>query len=61
LGNIGCFPTRAPTRFPTEAARLTCLSASKSLADSMRRLFEAGKIHVENYGRPSRPASRLSR
>ena len=23
------------------------------------RLFEAGKIHVENYGRPSRPASRL--
>lgn len=29
------------------------------LVDSMRRLFEASKIHVEDYGRPSRPASRL--
>jgi RecA-family ATPase len=28
-------------------------------ADAMRRLFEAGKIHVQDYGRPSRPAFRL--
>ena len=27
---------------------------------AMRRLFEAGKIHVEDYGRPSRPACRLA-
>jgi RecA-family ATPase len=30
------------------------------LEAGMRRLFASGKIHVENYGRPSRPASRLS-
>ena len=27
---------------------------------AMRRLFEASKIHVEDYGRPSRPACRLA-
>ena len=27
---------------------------------AMRRLFEAGKIHVEEYGRPSRLTSRLA-
>jgi RecA-family ATPase len=27
---------------------------------AMRRLFKDGKIHVENYGRPSRPASRIA-
>jgi len=31
----------------------------EQLAASMRRLFEAGKIHAENYGRPSRPAHRI--
>jgi RecA-family ATPase len=31
----------------------------EDFAAAMRRLFEGGKIHVENYGRPSRPASRL--
>ena len=31
----------------------------EDFASAMLRLFEAGKIHVENYGRPSRPASRL--
>jgi RecA-family ATPase len=29
------------------------------LNESMLRLFEVGKIHVENYGRPSRPAHRI--
>ena len=29
------------------------------LADAMLRLFEGDRIHVEHYGRPSRPASRL--
>jgi len=30
------------------------------LEAAMRRLFKAGKIYVEQYGRPSRPASRLA-
>ena len=30
------------------------------LEASMRRLFETHRIHVEDYGRPSRPASRLA-
>ncbi len=29
------------------------------LEGAMRRLFEKSKIHVESYGRPSRPATRL--
>jgi RecA-family ATPase len=33
----------------------------KALTDAMARLFAAGKIKVENYGRPSRPNSRLVR
>jgi RecA-family ATPase len=31
----------------------------EDLDAAMRRLFAASKIHVEDYGRPSRPASRL--
>jgi hypothetical protein len=27
---------------------------------AMRRLFEAKKIRVENYGRPSQPHSRIT-
>jgi len=30
------------------------------LEAAMRRLFEAKKIYVENYGRPSRPYSRIA-
>ena len=32
----------------------------KALADAMRRLFSSKKIHIEQYGRPSRPASKLA-
>ena len=31
----------------------------EDLDAAMRRLFASNKIHVEDYGRPSRPASRL--
>jgi RecA-family ATPase len=50
-------PTYAPALFckETEAKGLR----KDDLVASMRRLFETGKIHVENYGRPSRPYSRL--
>ena len=30
------------------------------LEAAMRRLFEVGRIRIENYGRPSRPCTRLS-
>ncbi len=31
----------------------------EELDAAMRRLFAAQKIHIEDYGRPSRPATRL--
>ena len=30
------------------------------LNDAMSRLFDTNRIYVENYGRPSRPATRLA-
>src|SRR5215471_6455694 len=50
-------PTYAPALFYKE--RDANGMRKEDLAGAMRRLFETGKIHVENYGRPSRPASRL--
>jgi len=52
-------PTYAPALFCKE--RDANGMRKEDLAGAMRRLFETGKIHVENYGRPSRPASRLRR
>ena len=49
--------TYAPTAFCGE--REAKGFSKKELAAAMSRLFEQGGIHVENYGRPSRPASRL--
>jgi RecA-family ATPase len=50
-------PTYAPALFYKERAANGL--RKDDLVAAMRRLFEAGKIHVENYGRPSRPYSRL--
>jgi RecA-family ATPase len=50
-------PTYAPALFCKE--RDANGMRKEDFASAMRRLFEAGKIHVENYGRPSRPASRI--
>jgi hypothetical protein len=50
-------PTYAPALFRKE--RDANGIRKEDFASAMRRLFEAGKIHVENYGRPSRPASRI--
>ena len=50
-------PTYAPASFSreNEAKGLR----KDDLANAMRSLFAAGKIRVENYGRPSRPYARL--
>jgi RecA-family ATPase len=44
----------APSYAPAAFTKLTQLPKSV-LAAAMERLFAASKIHVENYGRPSRP------
>jgi RecA-family ATPase len=51
-------PTYAPAMFikEKEASGLR----KDDLAAAMRRLFAAGKIHNEDYGRPSRPHGRLA-
>jgi RecA-family ATPase len=46
----------APTVFAEESNGIS----RSQLADAMRRLFQAEKIRVENYGRPSRPYSRIA-
>jgi RecA-family ATPase len=53
-------PNFAPAAFvdDPETKRLGLRKAD--LKAAMSRLFDTGKIHVENYGRPSRPYSRLS-
>jgi hypothetical protein len=51
--------TYAPARFGAEAeAKAACIKSSH-LADAMTRLFAAGRIRVEQYGRPSRPYHRI--
>jgi RecA-family ATPase len=51
-------PTYAPTMFSQEPAAKGVSKAR--LADAMRRLFAANKIHVETYGRPSRRYSKIA-
>jgi RecA-family ATPase len=51
--------TYAPTMFAKESAAKNQGIRKRDLEDAMRRLFEANKLRVENYGRPSRPSSKL--
>ena len=50
----------APTAFAKENTAKTQGIRKADLEAAMRRLFEAGRLRVENYGRPSRPASKLA-
>ena len=50
-------PTYAPALFCKE--RDANGMRKEDLAGAMRRLFERQEIHVESYGRPSRPYTRL--
>jgi RecA-family ATPase len=52
--------TYAPTVFGTETEAKKHHLRKADLEAAMRRLFEAKKIHVEHYGRPSRPYSRIA-
>jgi RecA-family ATPase len=44
----------APALFADEPEAKSAGLNSKTLAETMRRLFAENRIHVENYGRPSR-------
>lgn len=50
-------PGYAPAAFSKE--REAAGFRKEELASAMLRLFESKQIHVEDYGRPSRPATRL--
>jgi RecA-family ATPase len=53
-------PNYAPTAFADDPAVKAIRVRKDDLKAAMARLFSAGKINVEDYGRPSRPASRLA-
>jgi hypothetical protein len=50
-------PTFAPAMFPKEPAAEK--TGKEAFHAAMRRLFAAGRIRVETYGRPSRPNSKI--
>ena len=47
-------PTYAPALFAEEPEAKTARIKAPALADAMRRLFAAGRIHLEPYGKGSR-------
>jgi RecA-family ATPase len=53
-------PNYAPAEFAREKEAKSGHLTKATLANAMRRLFAANKIHVEDYGRPSRPSSRIA-
>jgi RecA-family ATPase len=53
-------PTYAPASFAKETEAKKVHMRKPDLEEAMRRLFASGKIHIETYGRPSRPYSRLT-
>jgi hypothetical protein len=50
----------APAAFTQEAEAKKQHLRKPDFEAAMRRLFKDRKIHVEQYGRPSRPASRIA-
>jgi RecA-family ATPase len=54
-------PSYAPALFAREDEAKRARLAGKDLEAAMRRLFKAGKIWNEPYGRPSRPHFRIAR
>jgi RecA-family ATPase len=61
--NVSHHPTSktyAPTAFAKETEAKKHQLRKADFEDAMRRLFEAKKIHVEDYGRPSRPHTRIT-
>jgi RecA-family ATPase len=60
--NVSNKPTAqnyAPTEFAREDEAKRCRLKKPEFEQAMRDLFKAGKISIEEYGRPSRPYSKL--
>jgi RecA-family ATPase len=60
VGDKTTAPNFGPAVFAKEDEAKTAHLRKSDLEAAMRRLFADSKIHVENYGRPSRPASRIA-
>jgi RecA-family ATPase len=60
LGDKPTAPNYAPTAFAKEAEAKSGRLKKEDFETAMRELFKAGKIHIESYGRPSRPSSKLA-
>jgi RecA-family ATPase len=50
-------PNYAPSEFARDPGAVAARISKQAFVDAMARLFAANAIHVEEYGRPSRPAS----
>jgi RecA-family ATPase len=60
LGDKPTSPNYAPSAFAKEADAKKHNLRKPDLDAAMRDLFRTNKIHVETYGRPGRPSSRLA-
>jgi RecA-family ATPase len=60
ISHVLTAPTNAPAAFAREAEAKKFRIGKDDLKGAMSRLFAANKIFVEQYGRPSRPSSRLA-
>src|SRR5262249_15418717 len=54
-------PGFAPSTFAREPEAKMARATKDMLAEAMRRLFSAGAINAEEYGRPDRPRRRIAR
>jgi RecA-family ATPase len=60
LGDKPTAPNYAPTAFAKEAEAKSGRLKKEDFETAMRELFKTGKIHIESYGRPARPSSKLA-
>jgi RecA-family ATPase len=59
VSNSATAPNYAPTAFAKEEEAKKYRFKKQELEQAMRDLFKAAKIVVEEYGRPSRPSSKI--
>ena len=60
LGDKPTAPNYAPTAFAKETEAKSGRLKKEDFETAMRELFKTGKIHIESYGRPARPSSKLA-
>jgi RecA-family ATPase len=60
VGHKPTSPTYAPTAFATTDEAQKARVKKATFAAMMEPLFRSGQIHVQNYGRPSRPYQKIA-